>query len=76
MSDVVFRRTELGTAGHPGTPALLELQRLLKDELAWSEQRAAEELALVEQHFARYLADPPRQVPQPAASSAADLASL
>ena len=64
MSDVVFRRTELGTAGHPGTPALLELQRLLKDELAWSEQRAAEELARVEQQFARYLAEPPRQAPQ------------
>ena len=64
MSDVVFRRTELGTAGHPGTAALLELQRLLKEELAWSAQRAAEELALVERQFARYLAAPPRQIPQ------------
>jgi glycerol-3-phosphate dehydrogenase len=70
MSDVVFRRTELGTAGHPGTAALLELQTLLRDELAWSEQRAAQELALVERECARYLADRPRSAPQTTAHSA------
>jgi glycerol-3-phosphate dehydrogenase len=59
MSDVVFRRTELGTAGHPGTAALSELQALLKGECGWCEQRAAEELSLVEREFARYLAEPP-----------------
>jgi glycerol-3-phosphate dehydrogenase len=64
MSDIVFRRTELGTAGHPGTPALLELQQLLKAELGWSDQRSAEELALVEHQFVRYLAEPPRAVAQ------------
>jgi glycerol-3-phosphate dehydrogenase len=64
MSDVVFRRTELGTAGHPGAAALSELQALLKGELGWSEQRAAEELFLVEREFARYLAEPPRHAAQ------------
>ncbi len=70
MSDVAFRRTELGTAAHPGTAALRELQALLRDELAWSEQRAAEELALVEREYARYLADPRRPAPQVAAHGA------
>jgi glycerol-3-phosphate dehydrogenase len=69
MSDVVFRRTELGTAGYPGTPALLELQTLLRDELAWSEQRAAQELELVEHECARYLADR-RPAPQTLAHDA------
>jgi glycerol-3-phosphate dehydrogenase len=64
MNDVVFRRTELGTAGHPGAAALDELQALLGSELGWSEQRSAEERALVERTFQRYLADPPQRTPQ------------
>jgi glycerol-3-phosphate dehydrogenase len=58
LSDVVFRRTGLGTDGHPGSSALNELLALLKRELGWSEQRAAEEFARVERHFTRYLASP------------------
>ncbi|MBV8855154.1 MAG: hypothetical protein JOY91_17220, partial [Sinobacteraceae bacterium] len=56
MADIVFRRTELGTAGHPGTAALDELQALLAQELGWSGQRIREERTLVEQHLQRYLA--------------------
>jgi glycerol-3-phosphate dehydrogenase len=56
MTDVVFRRTELGTAGHPGNAALDELQSLLATELGWSEQRAREERTQVEAHLSRYLA--------------------
>lgn len=59
MGDIVFRRTELGTDGHPGTAALDELQGLLGAELGWSEQRSAEERASVEREFQRYLAAPP-----------------
>ena len=59
MGDIVFRRTELGTDGHPGKPALDELQRLLGAELGWSEQRSAEERASVERELERYLAAPP-----------------
>jgi glycerol-3-phosphate dehydrogenase len=58
MGDVVFRRTELGTDGHPGIAALDELQALLAAELGWSEQRCAEERASVEREFERYLAAP------------------
>jgi glycerol-3-phosphate dehydrogenase len=59
MGDVVFRRTELGTGGHPGIAALNELQTLLGAELGWSEQRSAEERASVERELERYLAAPP-----------------
>jgi glycerol-3-phosphate dehydrogenase len=59
MGDIIFRRTELGTDGHPGTAALDELQALLSHELGWSEQRSAAERASVEREFERYLATPP-----------------
>jgi glycerol-3-phosphate dehydrogenase len=58
MGDIVFRRTELGTDGHPGAAALDELQTLLGQELGWSEQRSAEERTIVEREFERYLATP------------------
>jgi glycerol-3-phosphate dehydrogenase len=63
MGDIVFRRTELGTDGHPGAAALDELQALLGAELGWSEQRSAEERASVEREFQRYLAVPARPEP-------------
>jgi len=56
MADVVFRRTELGTAGHPGAAALEELQALMTAERGWSAQRAQAERAGVEQHLQRYRA--------------------
>jgi glycerol-3-phosphate dehydrogenase len=56
MADVVFRRTELGTAGHPGAGALDELQQFMQRELAWPEHRATRERAAVERHLERYLA--------------------
>jgi glycerol-3-phosphate dehydrogenase len=59
MGDVVFRRTELGTDGHPGIAALDDLQALLGAECGWSAQRSAEERAIVEREFERYLATPP-----------------
>jgi glycerol-3-phosphate dehydrogenase len=64
MSDIVFRRTELGTDGHPGAAALDELEALLSTELGWSEKRACEERAIVEREFERYLATPPAGAPQ------------
>ena len=79
MGDVVFRRTGLGTDGHPGAAALDEMQALLSEELGWSPQRASEERALVDAHLHRYLADSslPRRhsailgtaAPSPAASA-------
>lgn len=65
MGDVVFRRTGLGTDGHPGATALDEMQALLSEELAWSPQRASEERALVNAHLHRYLADTPQSSARP-----------
>ena len=59
MTDVVLRRTGLGTNGHPGARALDEMQELLCRELRWSENRAVEERAALERHFDRYLARAP-----------------
>jgi glycerol-3-phosphate dehydrogenase len=59
LADVVFRRTELGTAGHPGQPALAAAETILRRELGWNARRATEEREATERYFARYLADPP-----------------
>lgn len=59
MTDVALRRTGLGTNGHPGVYALDELQELLRRELHWSDERAAEERAALERHFTRFLAHAP-----------------
>jgi glycerol-3-phosphate dehydrogenase len=56
MTDLVFRRTELGTAGHPGDEALEDLQEFLRVERGWSERRIGQERAAVERHLERYLA--------------------
>lgn len=58
MTDVVFRRTELGTAGHPGDRALDEVQALMSNELGWSAERGAQERHRVEENLQRYLAEP------------------
>jgi glycerol-3-phosphate dehydrogenase len=56
MTDIVFRRTELGTAGHPGEPALAELSNYMQQSLGWSTRRTHEERRDVDRQFTRYLA--------------------
>jgi glycerol-3-phosphate dehydrogenase len=51
LADVVFRRTDLGTAGHPGDDALRECAALAAEELGWDDGRAARELADVRSAF-------------------------
>jgi len=68
MTDIVFRRTELGTGGHPGNSALDDLQSLMTHELRWSERRATQERAAVDGEFARFLASP---APSPARARSA-----
>jgi glycerol-3-phosphate dehydrogenase len=65
MSDIVFRRTELGTAGHPGDTALDELQALLAAELGWSEERSRDERARVQLELERYLVTASRNAAEP-----------
>ena len=51
LGDVVFRRTDLGTAGHPGDAALVACARLMGEELGWSEARIERELEGVGEVF-------------------------
>ena len=51
LADCVFRRTELGTAGHPGVSALEECADIVAAELGWSPTRREAELDAVGQRF-------------------------
>lgn len=45
LSDVLFRRTGLGTLGHPGVPAVNRVVELMARELGWNETTIANEIA-------------------------------
>jgi glycerol-3-phosphate dehydrogenase len=60
LGDVVFRRTGLGTVGHPGEPALTAAAGLMAAELQWSPEQTARELAEVRARFGRWGAAPHR----------------
>ncbi len=55
LNDIVFRRTDLGTKGHPGKTALEACANLAAKELDWTDRQKDAELANVEQ---RYRFDP------------------
>jgi glycerol-3-phosphate dehydrogenase len=44
LADIVFRRTELGTAGHPGNRALQFCASVMGEALGWSPARTQQEL--------------------------------
>jgi glycerol-3-phosphate dehydrogenase len=54
LSDMVFRRTELGTAGHPGHEAIQACADMMRAELGWSAQRTRQELQEVENVFSQW----------------------
>jgi glycerol-3-phosphate dehydrogenase len=51
LDDAVMRRTDLGTAGHPGDAALEASADLMAAELGWNAARRSEELARVRAIF-------------------------
>jgi len=53
LEDVVFRRTPLGSAGHPGQAAVDKAADIMARECGWSAQRRDEELGRVATRFAR-----------------------
>jgi len=55
MADVVFRRTDLGTGGHPGEEALKACARLMASELGWDEDRVREEVNEARSEFNLHL---------------------
>jgi glycerol-3-phosphate dehydrogenase len=74
LRDVIFRRTEIGTAGHPGESTLDDVTEFLQRAKGWSAQRTLEERQAVDAEFERFLAskEPQRHVaPAPEPESAA-----
>lgn len=55
LTDVVFRRTDLGTGGHPGEAALEDCAKIMAAEKGWSDERLHSELQEVGAVFGRYL---------------------
>lgn len=51
LEDVVFRRTGLGTLGHPGVPAIAQAAELMRRELGWDETQHAREIAETVRQF-------------------------
>jgi len=51
LTDVVLRRTDLGTLGHPGGVALADCADLMAAELAWDPARRGAEIASVERLY-------------------------
>ena len=51
LADCVFRRTDLGTAGHPGDDALAGGAAIMAEELGWSPAKTELELAEVRTRF-------------------------
>ena len=70
LADVVFRRTDLGTADNPGPEALRAAAELMGSVLGWSEDRIASELADVTAAYARLAPHRPSQQPQVPAEAA------
>ena len=51
LSDVIFRRTELGTAGSPGGSCFEACAALMATQLRWNKKRIAREIEAVEAAF-------------------------
>ncbi len=51
LSDVIFRRTELGAVGHPGDEVLQLCARIMGESLGWSPQQQQAEVQQVLQHL-------------------------
>jgi glycerol-3-phosphate dehydrogenase len=54
LADVVFRRTDLGTAGNPGAAALKDCADLMGSELGWNVSRVNRELLEVKAAFPHF----------------------
>lgn len=51
LESVVLRRTELGTAGHPGRAALESCAAIVQSELGWSDDRKKREIESLETFY-------------------------
>jgi glycerol-3-phosphate dehydrogenase len=55
LSDVVFRRTDLVTAGYPGDSAVFSCAEIMAKELGWGRTRLEQEIEDVQAEFGRRL---------------------
>ena len=53
LASVVLRRTELGTAGHPGLDVLEACASILQSELGWDDDRKRREVEALEDFYRR-----------------------
>ncbi len=53
LTDILFRRTGLGTLGHPGKKVLAETAEIAAEHLGWSAARKKEEIKEAENCFAK-----------------------
>ena len=51
LSDVVLRRTDLGSGGCPGGATLNEIAKIMGKEMGWTEKKVREEIREVEQLY-------------------------
>jgi glycerol-3-phosphate dehydrogenase len=51
LGDIVIRRSELGSAGHPGSAVVEAVAAVAGDELGWSADRRASEVAAVDAFY-------------------------
>jgi len=51
LSDAVLRRTETGSAGHPGQAALEEAARVMGGEIGWNEDERTRQVASIESAY-------------------------
>jgi glycerol-3-phosphate dehydrogenase len=51
LSDALLRRTEAGSAGHPGAAVIARAAELMRQEHAWTDEHTAREIADVEAFY-------------------------
>jgi glycerol-3-phosphate dehydrogenase len=51
LTDALLRRTDAGSAGHPGADALENAARMMGGMLGWSDDRRREEIAAIERVY-------------------------
>jgi len=56
FGDLVFRRTDVATAGSPGSETLKDILRVMSQELGWSQEEQKKQMAQVESRFPQWIA--------------------
>jgi glycerol-3-phosphate dehydrogenase len=52
LVDALVRRTEAGSAGHPGADAVARAAEIVSEELGWDDARKQQEITEVERFYA------------------------